>query len=253
MIKILLIGCGGHMGRVITDIVSADETVEIVAGVDPVAGQFDYPVYADCKECEVKADVAIDFSSYKAVDSVIDYCSKKALPLVECTTGLSSEQIKSLKELSKKTAVLRSANMSLGINTLIKLISEAAKILTRAGFDVEIVEKHHRRKIDAPSGTALLLADSLNSACGDRYSYIYDRSERHEPRDENEIGISAVRGGTIVGEHDVIFAGEDEVIELKHTAFSRSVFAKGAVEAAKFLAKKTSGMYDMQDVTSKDN
>ncbi len=248
MIKILLVGCCGHMGRVITEIANGDEAVEIAAGVDPVSAQCGYPVYTDCSKCDMEADVVIDFSSHKAVDSVIDYCEENKVPLVECTTGLSDEQSKRLRELGKKTAVLRSANMSLGINILVKLICAAAKTLTPSGFDVEIVEKHHNRKIDAPSGTALLLADSLNAACDGRYSYVYDRSGRYEARDKDEIGISAVRGGTIVGEHDVIFAGADEVIELKHTAFSRTVFAKGAVEAAKFLAGKKAGMYDMQDV-----
>ena len=248
MIKILLNGCCGHMGRVITDIVAADENAVIAAGIDPVGGQCDYPVFKSAADCNVKADVMIDFSSYKAVDSVIDYCEKNDLPLVECTTGLTEEQIKRLGELSKKSAVLRSANMSLGINTILKLIMDAAKVLAPAGFDMEIVEKHHNRKIDAPSGTALLLADGLNEACNNEYSYVYDRSTRHEKRDPKEIGISAVRGGPIVGEHDVIFAGTDEVIEIKHTAFSRAIFAKGAVAAAKFLAGKAAGMYDMQDV-----
>ena len=248
MIKIILNGCCGHMGHVISEIVAADPDAEIAAGIDPAAGQCGYPVFANAADCDVQADVMIDFSSYKAVDSVIDYCEKRKLPLVECTTGLTEEQIKRLGELGKSTAVLRSANMSLGINTMLKLIMQAAKTLAPAGFDMEIVEKHHNRKIDAPSGTALLLADGLNEACDNEYSYVYDRSTRHEARNPKEIGISAVRGGTIVGEHDVIFAGTDEVIEIRHTAFSRSIFAKGAVEAAKFLSGKAPGMYDMQDV-----
>lgn len=248
MIKIILNGCCGHMGRVIADIVSADNDAEIAAGIDPFASECAFPVFKSADECDIEGDVMIDFSSYKAVDGVIAYCRAKKLPLVECTTGLSEEQIASLGSLAKSSAVLRSANMSLGINTVAKLIADAAKILAGAGFDMEIVEKHHNRKKDAPSGTALLLADRINEACGNEYSYVYDRSTRREARDPKEIGISAVRGGSIVGEHDVIFAGEDEVIEIKHSAFSRSIFGKGAVAAAKFLACKEAGMYDMRDV-----
>ncbi len=248
MTRIILNGCCGHMGRVITEIAAADADVEIVAGIDPANAPMEYPVFSKASDCNVEADAMIDFSSFKAVDSVIDYCAAKKLPLVECTTGLTPEQIEHLKTLGNESAVLRSANMSLGINTVLKLISSAAKLLASAGYDMEIVEKHHNRKKDAPSGTALLLADGLNEACGNEYSYVYDRSTRHEARDSKEIGISAVRGGTIVGEHDVIFAGTDEVIEIRHTAYSRSIFAKGAVEAAKFLAGKPAGMYDMQNV-----
>lgn len=241
-------GCCGHMGQVIAGIVAADENAQIVAGIDPVGGSAAYPVFTAIEDCDVEADVLIDFSSFKAVDGVIDYCTAKKLPLVECTTGLTEAQIGRLQEMSKSVAVLRSANMSLGINTLLKLIADAAKVLAPAGFDMEIVEKHHRLKKDAPSGTALALADSLNEACGSEYSYVYDRSQRHEMRPAKEIGISAVRGGTIVGDHDVIFAGTDEVITFSHTAYSKSVFGKGAVEAGKFLAGKPAGLYDMQDV-----
>lgn len=248
MVRIILNGCCGHMGRVISEIVAADENAEIVAGIDPAAGKCSYPVFKNADDCNISADVMIDFSSYKAVDSVIAYCAKNKLPLVECTTGLTDGQIEALKELSKTSAVLRSANMSLGINTLVKLLANAVKTLAPAGFDIEIVEKHHNRKKDAPSGTALLLADAINDAADEKYDYTYDRSTRHEARNSKEIGISAVRGGTIVGEHDVIFAGTDEVIEIKHTAYSRSIFGKGAVEAAKFITGKPAGMYDMQDV-----
>ena len=165
-----------------------------------------------------------------------------------CTTGLSEEQINHVRAASEKTAVLRSANMSLGINTLLKLIQEAAKVLAPAGFDMEIVERHHKLKLDAPSGTAIALADSLNEAMDHQYHYVYDRSQEKKQRDDKEIGISAVRGGTIVGEHEIIFAGTDEVIEFKHTAYSKAIFGKGAVQAAKFLAGKPAGLYDMSDV-----
>ncbi len=165
-----------------------------------------------------------------------------------CTTGLSQEQIEKVEKASEKTAVLRSANMSLGINMLMKLLKEAAKILAPAGFDIELVEKHHNQKLDAPSGTALALADSVNEALDNEYNYVYDRSQVREKRSKKEIGISAVRGGTIVGEHEVIFAGADEVIEFKHTAYSKAVFGKGAIEAGKFLSGKSAGLYDMSDV-----
>ena len=170
------------------------------------------------------------------------------MPVVLCTTGLSEEQLVKVKETAEKTAVLKSANMSLGINMLLKLLKEATAVLAPAGFDVEVVEKHHRRKVDAPSGTALALADSVNEELGGEYEYVYDRSQRRQPRPKKEIGISAVRGGSIVGEHDVIFAGEDEVITFSHTAYSRAVFGKGAIEAAKFLKGRKAGLYDMSHV-----
>ncbi|MCI5699095.1 MAG: 4-hydroxy-tetrahydrodipicolinate reductase [Lachnospiraceae bacterium] len=249
MVKLIMHGCNGHMGQVISGLVKDDPDVEIVAGIDVVDNRDNgYPVFTDIFACDVEADAMIDFSSFKAVDNVLTYCAGKKLPLVLCTTGLTEEQLKQVKETSSKVAVLRSANMSLGINTLLKLIQDAAKVLATAGFDMEIVEKHHKLKCDAPSGTALALADSLNEAMDHQYHYVFDRSQRHEKRDAKEIGVSAVRGGTIVGDHDVIFAGPDEVITFSHQAYSKSVFGKGAVEAAKFLAGKPAGMYDMSDV-----
>ena len=196
----------------------------------------------------MEADVVIDFSNAGAVDELLDYCVKKSLPVVLCTTGLSDEQLKKVDECSEKIAVLKSANMSMGINLLLKLLKDAAKVLAPAGYDIELVEKHHNQKLDAPSGTALALADSINETMGNEYEYVYDRSQVRKKRDAKEIGISSVRAGTIVGEHEIIFAGTDEVIEFKHTAYSRSVFAKGAVEAGKFLAGQPAGMYDMGDV-----
>lgn len=170
------------------------------------------------------------------------------MPVVLCTTGLSKEQLQHVKEASEKTAILKSANMSMGINLLLKLVRDAAKVLAPAGYDMELVEKHHNQKVDAPSGTALALADAINDQLNQEYTYTYDRSQKREKREKKEIGISAVRGGSIVGEHEVIFAGQDEVIEFKHTAYSKAVFGKGAVEASKFLAGKPAGMYDMSDV-----
>lgn len=237
------------MGQVISGLAAQDAEVEIVAGIDIADnGKNSYPVYTDIQECQVEADAIIDFSSAKAVDALLDYSVKRQIPVVVCTTGLSEDQLDRLEKAAEKVAVLKSANMSLGINTLLKLVQDAAKVLATAGFDMEIVERHHRLKVDAPSGTALALADSLNEAMGNAYHYVYDRSQKREQRSDKEIGISAVRGGTIVGEHEVIFAGPDEVIEFKHTAHSKAVFGKGAIEAAKFLAGKSAGRYDMSDV-----
>lgn len=249
MIKAIMNGCNGKMGQVITGICKADPEIEIVAGVDLYDGiTNDYPVFPNISVCDVKADVIIDFSNAKAVDDLLIYSAEKQIPVVLCTTGLSEEQLKRVEETSKKIAVLKSANMSLGINMLMELLRQAATILAPAGFDMEIVEKHHNQKLDAPSGTALALADAMNDALDDAYEYKYDRSKERKKREKYEIGISAVRGGSIVGEHEVIFAGLDEVITFEHTAYSRSVFGKGAVEAAKFLAGKVAGFYDMQDV-----
>ncbi len=249
MVKMIMHGCNGAMGRVITGLVQEDGAIEIVAGIDISGGQGQgYPVFTSLESCDVAADVVVDFASAKAVDGLLDYCESHQLPLVLCTTGLDERQLKRVKEASARTAILRSANMSLGVNLLMKLVKNAAQVLAESGFDMEIVEKHHNRKKDAPSGTALALADSINEAMDRQYHYVYDRSSVSQARDSREIGISAVRGGTIVGEHDVIFAGTDEVVTFSHTAYSKAIFAKGAVAAAKFLAGKGPGLYDMADV-----
>ena len=249
MTRIIMNGCNGHMGQVISGLVKDDGDAVIVAGADRINNQDNgYPVFNEIGQCDVEADVVIDFSAPDALDGLLDYCIEHQLPVVLCSTGLNEQQLVQIEEASKKTAVLKSANMSLGINTLLKLIQDAAKVLAGAGFDMEVVEKHHRLKKDAPSGTALALADSLNDAMGNAYHYVYDRSQKLEARDGKEIGLSAVRGGTIVGEHDVIFAGPDEVVTFSHTAYSKAVFGKGAVEAAKFMAGKKTGYYHMSDV-----
>ena len=249
MIKVIMHGCNGKMGQIITGIIAEDAEMEIVAGIDVSNHiQNTYPVFPTIKECDVEADVVIDFCVTAAVDGLLEYCVEKQVPCVLCTTGLSNEQLEAVEEASKKVAILKSANMSLGINTLMELLKKAALVFATAGFDMEIVEKHHNQKLDAPSGTALALADSMNEALDNAYTYKYDRSQERKKRETYEIGISAVRGGNIVGEHEVIFAGQDEVIEFKHTAYSKAVFAKGAVEAAKFLAGKGPGHYDMADV-----
>lgn len=249
MTKVIMCGCNGHMGQVITSICKEDADVEIVAGIDLYDGiKNEYPVFANINDCDVEADVIIDFSNASVVDSLLTYSGEKKIPVVLCTTGLSEAQLQLVQDTSKKVAVLKSANMSLGVNTLLKLLQTAAQVLAPAGFDMEIVEKHHNQKLDAPSGTALALADAMRDALEDEYSYKYDRSQERKKRDKYEIGIQAVRGGNIVGEHEVIFAGTDEVITFKHQATSKAVFGKGAVEAAKFLAGKEAGLYDMGDV-----
>ncbi len=253
MVKAILHGCNGKMGQVIHGICAEDNGIEIVAGIDVFHGiQHPYPVFQTIADCETAADVIIDFSNAGAIDALLDYSMKKKLPVVLCTTGLSEAQLEKVKQTAAQTAVLKSANMSLGINTLMELLKKAVSVLSPAGFDIEIVEKHHNQKLDAPSGTALALADTMNETLKKEtdmsYDYRYDRSTERKKREKNEIGIVSVRGGNIVGEHEVIFAGTDEVITLKHTAHSKAVFAKGAVEAAKFLAGKAAGMYDMSDV-----
>lgn len=221
----------------------------MACGVDRVDdGHNDYPVFTDINACDVEVDAIIDFSAAPAVDGLLDFAVERQIPVVLCTTGLSDEQLERVHEASKKTAVLRSANMSLGVNTLFKVLKSMTKLLADAGFDIDIVEKHHRRKLDAPSGTAIALAEAVNEPLNNEYEFVYDRSQRREQRPKKEIGISAVRGGTIVGEHEIIFAGQDEVIELKHTAYSRAIFGKGAVSAVLYLAGKEAGMYDMSDV-----
>lgn len=249
MVRIIMRGCNGHMGQVISGLVSQDPECEIVAGIDITnSNKNPYPVFESLADCHIAADVVIDFASVNGIDEFLAEAVKKKLPIVLCTTGLSEEQLALVKETSTMIPILKSANMSLGVNTLFKLVQEAAKVLGQAGFDIEIVEKHHNKKVDAPSGTALAIADAINEAMDNSYEYIFDRSHERKARDKKELGISAVRGGTIVGEHEVIFAGTDEVIEFKHTAYSKAIFGKGAISAAKFLPGNAPGLYTMKDV-----
>lgn len=249
MTKVIMHGCNGRMGQTISALIAEDEEIEIVAGIDAFTGRENpYPVFPSIGACNVKADAVIDFASAQAVEGLLDYCMEHRLPCVLCTTGLNGEQLLKVKQASEKTAILKSANMSLGINMLQRLLKEAVHILAPAGFDMEIVEKHHNQKVDAPSGTALALADAMNEELNNEYTYQYDRSGQRLKRPKKEIGIAAVRGGTIVGEHDVIFAGADEVITFSHAAYSKAVFGKGAIQAAKFLKGKAEGLYDMSDV-----
>ncbi|MEA4895477.1 MAG: 4-hydroxy-tetrahydrodipicolinate reductase [Oscillospiraceae bacterium] len=251
MPKIIVSGCNGKMGQNLTRLCALRENIEIVAGFDKNPVKLStYPVYADPLEYSGSADAVIDFSSPSTLNSLLDYCTSKHIPCILCTTGYSDSQLVQISHASESVPVFRSGNMSLGINLLTTLIKKASAVLGD-NFDVEIIEKHHRTKVDAPSGTAIMLAEAAASALPHNSEFIYDRhSVRHE-RGKNEIGISSVRGGTIVGEHEVIFAGTDEVIEFKHAAYSRDVFANGALSAALFLSNiKAPGMYDMNDVLS---
>lgn len=250
MIKIILNGCNGKMGQVISRLAKDDLDIEIVAGFDIVTEQKnDYPVFASPSEFSGDADVLIDFSHPDSLSGLLEFCKARKIPAVISTTGLTNAQKNELTAASEKTAIFFSANMSLGINLLIDLAKKAAKLLEN-NFDIEIIERHHNQKIDAPSGTALAIADGISEALSYEPEYTYDRHSVRKKRKKTEIGLHAVRGGTIVGDHTVIFAGNDEVIELHHSAASKEVFAVGSIKAAKFLADKEKGMYNMNDLIS---
>lgn len=246
MTKILLCGCQGFMGRTITEMVKDRTDCQIAVGVDLRNDlTTDYPIYSDINDVKEKVDVIIDFSNPALLNDILDYSIKNNVPAVLATTGNSEENIKSIKKASKLVPLFFTYNMSLGINLITELSIKAKEILG-SDFDIEIIEKHHNKKIDAPSGTAIMLANAINS--DGEYTYVYDRHSVKKQRDKNEIGISSLRGGTIVGEHSVIFAGNDEVIEIKHTAFSKKVFATGAINAALWLKNQTAGLYDMKNI-----
>lgn len=248
MINIALFGCNGKMGQVIAGIVNNDPDAKIAFGFDintDVKNSF--PVYSNTDNIAEDADVIIDFSHPASLPSIIEYSKNNKIPCVIATTGLSESQLKDIDDLSKEVAVFRSANMSLGINLLINLVKKAASLL-EGKFDIEIIEKHHNQKIDAPSGTALMIADAVSDTLSEKPEYVYDRHSVRKKRNKTEIGLHAVRGGTIVGEHEVIFAGNDEIVEIKHSAMSKGIFAEGAVKAAKFLVGKAPGMYNMEQL-----
>ncbi len=249
MPKIILSGCNGRMGRVITEICAAKPEMQIVAGLDLNAVQLsDYPVFAHVSEFTGEADVVIDFSNAAVTEELLAYCVSRKLPVVICTTGHSAEQLAAIDKAATEIPVFRSGNMSIGINLMMDLLRKCASVLGD-DYNVEIVEAHHNQKLDAPSGTALMLADAVSEALPYDAEYTYDRHERRKKRPAHEIGIHAIRGGTIVGEHSVMFCGRDEVIEIKHSALSREVFATGAVNAAAFLAAQTKpALYNMSNV-----
>ena len=249
MVRLILSGCNGHMGRAVANLCDADPELEVAAGIDVLGqpgGQF--PVYSSPAACPVLGDVLVDFSHPSALDALLEFCLERSMPAVLATTGYSEQQLEQIGRAAGRIPVFRSANFSLGVNLLMDLVRRAAAALGE-GYDVEIVERHHRRKVDAPSGTALMLADAAAQALPYQPDYIYDRHCVRQARQPREIGISSVRGGTIVGDHTVIFAGPDEVIELSHHAASREIFAAGAVRAAKFLARADRpGLYDMSSL-----
>ena len=248
MTKVIISGCCGRMGQAVARLCAGDPGISIAAGFDPLGNVCDFPVYSSPEAFSGEADVIIDFSSPSALEALRSFGLSRSIPLVLCSTGYSDEQLEEIKKAAERIPVFRSANMSLGINVLMELVRRAAEIMGDS-FDIEIVEKHHNQKKDAPSGTALMLADAAKAGLPWQPEYAFDRSGVRQPRGKTEIGISAVRGGTIPGEHSVIFAGKDEVIEFRHTVYSREVFASGAVKAAKFMAQvKKPGMYDMSDV-----
>ena len=248
MVRAIMHGCNGKMGQVIAGLIRDDAAIELVAGVDPYTGvENPFPVFKSIQECDVEADVIIDFAAAAAVDSLLAYCVEKKVPCVLCTTGLSEEQLKKVEEASKEVAILKSANMSLGVNVLLSLCKKAAVVL-HDNFDIEIVEMHHNQKLDAPSGTALLLANGINQMLPIAAEYEYNRQPKREKRPKNQIGIHSLRGGTVVGEHSVIFAGHNETLTLSHSASSREVFACGALRAAKYLRGKEHGKYSMDDL-----
>lgn len=248
MVNILVSGCNGKMGQAIVAAVAERSDANIVCGIDTYDGiKNEFPVYREFSEVSEKPDVIIDFSNPSVLNDLLQYAIENGVPCVLCTTGYSNEQIDNINKSAEKIAVFRSGNMSLGINLLIEISKMAAKVFGKE-FDIEIVEKHHHRKIDAPSGTALMIADEISTVMEDEPTYVYDRHSVRKKRDPKEIGIHSVRGGSIVGEHDVIFAGDNEVVTISHQAQSRSLFAVGAVNAAVFLADKKPGNYDMSDL-----
>lgn len=245
MTNIILSGASGKMGKVINSCISDRNDCRVVAGIDLNTHVYsDFPIYQSPCEFQGEADVIIDFSNPALIHQLLDFAVNRNLPIVVATTGYSADQIEEIKQAAKKIPVFFSFNMSLGVNLLVSLAKKATEILG-GQFDIEIVEKHHNQKIDAPSGTALMLADSINETLNNTQKYMYDRHSQRKKRDKNEIGIHAVRGGTIVGEHEVIFAGRDEIISLKHQAMSKEIFAVGSVNAALFLSTQNPGLYDM--------
>lgn len=247
-VRIFLSGCMGRMGRVITEMCEEYDDTVIVAGSDVISNPASsFPIYADPNDCKEDFDVIIDFSHVSAFASITELAETRSKPIVMCTTGLSEEQKSDLKKLSEKVGVFYSGNMSLGINVLIKLVREAAAKLY-PDFDIELVEEHHNKKLDAPSGTALMIADGMNEELGGQLEYVFERQSKRQKRDKKELGIHSIRGGNIVGEHKVMFIGGEEILTISHSAQTRSVFARGAVAAAKYMIDKGAGMYDMQDM-----
>ena len=245
MLRVIISGYSGSMGKVLTKCANEDSELEIVCGASKDDLDVPFKTYHKMSEVEELADVIIDFSHHSTIEDTLSYAIKTKTPIVIATTGFNDEELEKIKESSNIIPIFHSSNMSLGVNVLIKLVKEAAKSLN--GFDIEIIEKHHNKKLDAPSGTAVMIANGVKEVLPDS-EYIYGRHGRSDKRSSNEIGIHAIRGGTIVGEHTTIFAGHDEVVEIKHSAQSKDIFAKGAIAAAKFLVKQEAGYYNMNNM-----
>ncbi|MBK5242753.1 4-hydroxy-tetrahydrodipicolinate reductase [Clostridium sp.] len=246
MIKMLLNGCNGKMGKIISELASSSSTISIVAGVDKNSSNLNYPCYNNINECNDDIDVILDFSRPEALDSLCEYSKEKNIPIVFCTTGYTEEDLSKINSLSSEVAVFHSANMSIGINIVNNILKSISNMLYK-DFDIEIIEKHHNQKVDSPSGTALLLANTIKDSIKDETIFVKGRDGIGK-RDHKEIGIHAIRGGNIIGDHEIIFAGKGECIEIKHTAISREVFAVGALKACEYIYKKQSGLYNMDDV-----
>ena len=245
MLRVIINGYSGSMGKVLTKCVNEDSELQLICGVSKDDLDVPFKTYHKMSDVEESADVIIDFSHHSTIDDVLGYATKTKTPLVIATTGFNEDELGKIKEASSIIPIFHSSNMSLGVNVLVKLVKEAAKALN--GFDIEIIEKHHNKKLDAPSGTAVMIANGIKEVLPDT-ECIYGRYGRSEKRSSNEVGIHAIRGGTIVGEHTAIFAGHDEVVEIKHTAQSKDIFAKGAIAAAKFLVNQKAGYYNMNNI-----
>ena len=245
MLRIIINGYSGSMGKVLTKCANEDSELEIVCGASKDDLDVPFKTYHKMSDVEELADVIIDFSHHSTIEDTLSYAIKTKTPIVIATTGFNDEELTKIKKASNIVPIFHSSNMSLGVNVLVKLVKEAAKSLN--GFDIEIIEKHHNKKLDAPSGTAVMIANGVKEVLPDS-EYIYGRHGRSDKRSSNEIGIHAIRGGTIVGEHTTIFAGHDEVVEIKHSAQSKDIFAKGAIAAAKFLVKQEAGYYNMNNM-----
>jgi 4-hydroxy-tetrahydrodipicolinate reductase len=249
--RVIMHGCNGRMGQTITRLISQAPDAEIVCGIDrePDRVKNSYPVYESFQEVTEEADVLIDFSYHTCIHDVLSFGMSKNMPLVICTTGFTPEEKQKMSDASKSISILHSANMSIGINLVLSLAQQAAEALF-GDYDIEIVERHHNQKLDAPSGTALMIADAINSSIENKGEYVFERASVRRKRKPEEIGIHAVRGGTIVGDHDVIFAGPDEIIEINHRALSRDIFGHGAIKAARFIKEQQPGFYSLKDVIS---
>ena len=244
--KLFINGCNGKMGQVVSELAKNDENIEIVGGFDISLRDEEYPIFTNIENINVKPDVIVDFSIPKATFNILEFSKKTNTPIVIATTGFSEEENKKIEEYSKNVAIFKSANMSFDVTMMKNLLKQIAPKLE--GTDIEITEIHHNRKIDSPSGTAQMLADSINESLGNKYHCEYNRHAKHEKRDKYEIGMNSIRGGNIVGEHIVQFYGEFETFEIKHTTYSRNVFAEGALKAAEFMINKQNGLYNMDDL-----